>query len=105
MVSRQMFSPDRSCLVITTQALFGRTLEHSCVQIGRIDLEHIHDILPCKINGLLFEIVAERPVTQHLEHGVVVGIVTYFLQVVVLTAHAQTFLTVRYTRVLDRVIP
>ena len=33
-----------------------------------------------------------------------VGIVTYFLQVVVFTAYAQTFLTVCHTRVLDGVI-
>ena len=33
--------------------------------------------------AFFLEVVAKRPVAQHLEHGVVVGIVTYFLQVVV----------------------
>ena len=42
----------------------------------------------------LLEVVAKRPVAQHLEHGVVVGIVTHFLQVVVLSAYAKAFLRV-----------
>ena len=104
MICRQMLCPDRSRLIVTRQTFLGRTLKDGCVQVSGVDLQYIHDILPCKINRLFLEIVAKRPVTQHLKHRVVVGIMTYFLQVVMLTRNAQTLLTVRHTRVLDRII-
>ena len=46
------------------------------------------------IQCVLSEVVAETPVAQHLEHSVVVGIVTYFFQVVVLTRYTETLLRV-----------
>ena len=103
-IGRQVFSPDSCRLVVASKSFFGRTLKDRCIQVRRVDLEHIHDIFPREIDGFGFEIITERPVTEHLEHGVVVGIVSYFLQVIMLTRHAQTFLTVCHTRVLDGVI-
>ena len=62
MIGRQVFEPDRSRLVIATQALLGRTLKDRRVEVSRIDLQDIDDILPRKINRLLLEVIAERPV-------------------------------------------
>ena len=104
MVGRQMFCPDRSCLVIASKSLFRRTLKDRRIEVCGIDLEHIHDIFPREVNRLFLEIVAKRPVAQHLEHRVVIRVVSHFLQVIMLTAHTQTFLTVRHTRVFNRVI-
>ena len=63
MIGRQVFGPDRCCLVVAVQPFFFRALENGGIQVGRVDLQHIDDILPCEINRFLFEIVAERPVT------------------------------------------
>ena len=40
------------------------------------------------------EVIAERPVSEHLEHSVVVGVVSHLFKVVVLTAYTQTLLRV-----------
>ena len=104
MVCRQVFGPDRSRLGVTLETFFLGTLKYRGIQVRRVDFQDIYDIFPCKINRLLLEIVAERPVAQHLEHGMVIGVMTYFLQVIMFAAHAQTFLAVRYTRILDRVV-
>jgi hypothetical protein len=51
--------------------------------------------LPGPVDGLLLEVVAERPVAQHLEEGVVVGVLADVLEVVVLAAGADALLAVR----------
>ena len=55
---------------------------------------HLGQQLPGPADRLLLEIVAERPVAQHLEHRVVVGVVADLLQVVVLARHAQALLRI-----------
>ena len=50
--------------------------------------------LPAPREGVLLEIVAEGPVTQHLEESVVVGVEADVLEVVVFTAGADAFLGV-----------
>ena len=104
MISRQVFGPYGSRLFIPTQTLFRRTLEDGCIEVTRVDLQHIHNILPCEINRFFLEVIAEGPVPQHLEHRVVIRIVTYLFQVIMFSAHAQTLLTVRYSGVFNRVI-
>ena len=49
---------------------------------------------PCPRDGFLFEIVTERPVAEHLEERVVIGIVADIFEVVVLAAGADAFLGV-----------
>ena len=68
------------------------TLEIRHVEAVFLQLVHLRQQLPGPGNGVGFEVVAERPVAQHLEHGVVVGVVADFLQIVVLAAHAQALL-------------
>ena len=47
-----------------------------------------------KLNGLGFEIVAERPVPEHLEEGVVVVVLADIFEVVVLAAGSDALLGV-----------
>ena len=57
-------------------------------------MQNIYQVFPSHIDGTFLEIVAETPVAQHLKHGVVISIVSHFLQVVVLTANAKAFLCI-----------
>ena len=58
----------------------------------------IHDQFPGPLDRFLFEIVAKRPVSEHLEEGVVVGVQPHILQIIVLAACADAFLRVSRTR-------
>ena len=50
--------------------------------------------LPSPFNGFFLEVVAEGPVAEHLEEGVVVGVVADVFEVVVLAAGADALLRV-----------
>ena len=111
MVGGYVLEPEVGSLFVALQTLFLAALEHGNVQVIRVELQHVHQVFPGHVDGSLLEVVAEAPVAQHLEHGVVVGIVAHFLQIVVLAAHAQTLLTVGTTagfgvaRAQDDVLP
>ena len=92
MVFWQELFPVRSCLVVPFQSFFGASFEYGGIQIFRVNLQYIYQIFPCPADGLFLEVISERPVAQHLEHGVVVGVVSHFFQVIVLAAYTQTFL-------------
>ena len=97
MIGRHVLSPVFGSLVVAGDVFFRRTLEHCHIEILWIQFQHIDQILPGHIDSTLFEVISETPVAQHLEHGVVVCVVTHFLQVVVLTANAQTLLCIGST--------
>ena len=84
MILRHVLGPILGGLIVARDVLFRRTLEDRHVEILWIQLQHIHQILPGHIDGALLEVVAKRPVAEHLEHRVVVGVVSHLLQVVVL---------------------
>ena len=92
MISWQVLCPDAGSLIVAFNPLFRRTLKHCHIHVLWINFQHIHQILPGHVNCALFEVVAKRPVAEHLKHGVVIGIMSYLLQVVMLAAHAQAFL-------------
>ncbi len=98
-VGRQMSGPDGGSLVVAGKPLFRRTLEHRGVELAGIEVKHIHQEFPCHIYGLGLEVVAERPVAQHLEHRVMISVKTHFFKVVVLAAHAEALLRVGHTAV------
>ena len=50
---------------------------------------------PAPCNRFFFKIIAKTPVAQHFKHGVMIGIHTYFFQVVMFSAYPQTFLRIR----------
>ncbi len=55
--------------------------------------------LPRPGDGLLFVIIAKRPIAQHLEESVMIGIVSYILQIVVLTGDPHALLSVSSPRI------
>ena len=104
MIFRQELFPIGSGFVVTAQSFFGTSFEYGCVEMFRIQFQDIYQIFPCPTDGFFLEVIAERPVTEHFEHGMMVSIVSYLLQVIVLSAYAQTFLRVRDSFVFRRVV-
>ncbi len=79
MIGRHMLSPELCSLIVAGDILFGRALKYGDIQILGIQFQHIHQVLPGHIDGALFEIIAKRPVAQHLEHGMMICVVSNFL--------------------------
>ena len=92
MVLADVLAPVACRLVVAGKSFAVVALEYCYVQVLRVEFQYIYKVFPSHIYGAFLEVVAKRPVAEHLEHGVVVGVVTYFLQVVVLAADAQTLL-------------
>ena len=65
---------------------------------------HLRQQPPRPLDSLFLEIVAERPVAEHLEHGVMIGIMPHFIEVVVLARYAKTLLRIRHTGVFGRAV-
>ena len=63
-------------------------------------MEALREEGPGELDSLFLEVIAKGPVAQHLKHGVVVGIASYLLEVVVLTADAEALLRVCCTTIL-----
>ena len=57
---------------------------------------------PAPSDRLLLEVIAERPIPQHLEERVVVGVVADVLEVVVFAASSNTFLGIGRTGINGR---
>ncbi len=93
-VGRYMLCPNGCGFVVAFEIFFLRTFEYGYVEVFRIEFEHVYQILPCHVDGTFLEIVAETPVAQHLEHRVMIGVMSHLFQVVVLSAYAQTLLRV-----------
>ena len=100
MVFRQKLLPISGSLVVAFQAFWLIAFKHSGIQALRVEVQNIHKIFPSPRDSFLLEIVAERPVAEHLEHCVVICIEAHLLQVVVLAAHTQTLLRVGHTAML-----
>ena len=73
---------------------FFQSKGHRIVPSGRIQMQNVDKVFPRHIDGFSLEIIAERPVSEHLEHCMVVGVESDLLEVVVLAADAKTFLRV-----------
>ena len=97
MIFRQELFPVTGSFVVARQTFGRASFEYGCIQTFRVQLQDIHQIFPCPSDGLFLEIITERPVSQHFEHRVVIGIVSYLFQVVMFTAYTKTFLRVRDT--------
>ena len=96
MVCRQMFFPIR-CGFIVAFETFGRIpLENRCIKTFRVDFQNIDQIFPRPIDSLLLEIITERPVSQHLEHRMMIRVQSNLFEVIVLAAHPQAFLRIGY---------
>ena len=61
-----------------------------------VEAIHLGEELPGPFDGLCLEVVAEGPIPQHLEKGMVVGINAHLFQIVVLAADPDALLTVHH---------
>ena len=52
------------------------------------------DQFPCPLDGFLLKIITKRPVAEHLEKGVVIGVHSHILEVVVFAPGTDAFLRV-----------
>ena len=93
-VGRKVLEPGGLGLGVQGGAVFLAAFEYGGVQLGLVNLVDFRQQFPGPVDGLGLEIVAEAPVAQHLEHGVVTAVVAHGFQVVVLAAHAQALLAV-----------
>ena len=104
-LGREVLLPEACGLVVALQPIVGCSLEYGHIEAILGQLEYLGQVFPRPVDGLVLEVVPEGPVPQHLEHRVVVGVVAYFLEVVVLAADAQALLRVGHAGVLDLGIP
>ncbi|OAV75799.1 hypothetical protein Barb7_00554 [Bacteroidales bacterium Barb7] len=105
MICRQELRPVAGSLLVALQALRRTPFKDGGVQQSGIKLQHFHQVFPRPFDHLFLEIIAERPVAQHLEHRMMIGVMPHFLQVVMLSAHAQAFLRIRHAGIFDGHIP
>ena len=95
-----MFFPVIISIVIFFQTFIRSTFKNGYIQIFGIDFVNFGQQFPCPSNGFFLKIVSKTPVAQHFKHGVMVGIQTYFFQIVVLTGYTQTLLCIGNTFIL-----
>ena len=74
---------------------FGRIAhENRCVQARFVELPDVGEQFPGPFDGFALEVVAEGPVAEHLEKGVVIGVLADIVEIVVLAAGADALLAV-----------
>jgi hypothetical protein len=69
-------------------------LIHGGPEFGLVEPPHFGEKLPRPLDGFLLEVVAEGPVAQHFEEGVVVAVATDHVQIVVLARDADALLRI-----------
>ena len=98
-VFRKILPPYLQSLVVRPQTILRTALADSSVETFRIEPVDLRQQLPGPRNGFLLEIVSETPVAEHLEHGMMVGIMADLLEVIVLSAYPEALLAVRHPRI------
>ncbi len=102
MILRQISAPVVVGLLIERHAVGIAALEHGGVHALLGQMINLRQQLPSPLYGLLFEVVAVRPVAEHLEHRMMIRIVSDLLEVVVLARNAQTLLRIGHTGIFAR---
>ena len=92
-----MFFPEVVGFGIHFKAVLLISAENGDVEVLLVDMHHFGEEFPSVGNGFFLEVITERPVAEHLEHGVVICIVSHLFQVVVLAAYTQAFLSITDT--------
>src|SRR5215469_12628449 len=67
---------------------------YGCVQPTGRKLPAFHKKFPSPFDRFFLEIIAEAPVSEHFKKGMVISVESDVIQVVVLTAGADAFLSV-----------
>ena len=101
----QIIHPNFTGFCISFQSVLFASFKDSSVQPVFIQPHYSGQEFPGKSNRIFFEIITERPVPQHLEHRMMICIVSYLFQVVVFSGNPETFLRVRDTPVFGIDIP
>ena len=83
-------SPYLLGFLVGGQVLGGVSTKVGGIQPVFVQLVHCCQQLPSPMNGFPFEVVAKRPVAQHLKEGVVVNILAHIIQVIVLASCSDT---------------
>ena len=96
-VLRKMLLPGFHSFDVKACAVCFRSFEYCCVKSVLVELVNFSEELPCPVDCFYLEVVSETPVSEHLEHGMVICVASYLLEVVVLAAHAKAFLAVSHS--------
>ena len=104
-ILRHIFFPYVVSLAVESQPFFRVSFEHCHVKYLRIYLIDFREQFPRPLYCFLLKIISERPVSEHFEHRVVVSIHPHFLQVVVFSGYAQTFLSIGSAWIFSRRMP
>ena len=94
----EKFCPDVVSFLIEISGIAGFRCVNRCVKPVRRKPPPSDDEFPCPLDGFFFEIVSERPVPEHFEKRVVIGVVADVLEVVVFSASTYAFLGVSRAR-------
>ena len=90
----EFFRPDFPSLFIARGGVAGFGIVDRGVEAGGREFPAADDEFPCPVDRLFFEIIPERPVAQHLEHRVVVGVEADIIEVVVFSSGSDAFLRI-----------
>ena len=93
-IGRHVALPDRLGFGVRLQVLALVTGEDGDVQAVLVQLPDVGQQLPCPLDGLGLEVVAKRPVAEHLEERVVVVVLADILEVVVFASGPDALLAV-----------
>ncbi|KAI7360092.1 Alanine--tRNA [Hortaea werneckii] len=86
--------PELLGLEIGLQTCIGFTFEVSDIQSVRLQAEDFRQEFPGIGNGFFLEVISKRPVTQHLEEGVMIGVFADIVEVIVLATSTDTLLKI-----------
>ena len=78
-----VFFPDVEAFAVLGHAIFGIAFKNRYIELVNRNFVNRSEQFPSPANGFFFKVIAKRPITQHFEHGVVVGIYAHFFEVVV----------------------
>ena len=77
--------PEIPCLLVERNTIRFISFKHGYIQPVFRQFVNVRQQFPRPGNGFFLEIVTKRPVAEHFEHRVVVGIKTHIFKVVVLS--------------------
>ena len=80
-----MFFPKIVCILVSFQIFGSISFENRHIQIFFRNFINFGQKLPRPSNRFFFEIIPKRPVPQHLEHRMVIGITPYIVQIIMLS--------------------
>ena len=99
MIFRQQRFPQRLRFKIRREPRVRVAFKPCCVEAIGIEAVDLGEQLETPADRLVFEVVAERPVAEHFEESVVIGVLADIFEIVVLSACSNALLRVDRARV------